>query len=270
MSSENDKRRVGIIVAGAAGRMGRRLIALAGEDRRFSLSAAVEHVHSEEVGKDAGELAGIGRSGIPVQDHTETEFDVLIDFSVPAGTMHWLDFCIARRRAFITGVTGLGAAQLAAIEKAAREIPVLAAPNMSLGVNLMLRLVREAAGVLRDYDVEIVESHHRFKRDAPSGTAQALLEAVRTGRDAREAQAVHGRHGGALDRPAGEIGMHSLRAGDIVGEHEVILSGLGETLTVGHRAHSRDTFVRGALCAAAWIADRPPGLYSMSDVLFGA
>jgi len=184
--------------------------------------------------------------------------------------MHWLDFCLHKKRALVTGVTGLTPEHLDALEKASQQIPLLQAPNMSLGINLMLRLVRQAASALGDYDVEIVEAHHRFKRDAPSGTAGALRDAVAQGRDMNRPQVTHGRHGAELDRPAGQIGVHSLRGGDNVGEHEVLFCGLGETLALRHRAHSRDTFARGALRAASWIKHQPPGLYSMQDVLFGA
>jgi 4-hydroxy-tetrahydrodipicolinate reductase len=159
---------------------------------------------------------------------------------------------------------------MTALEEGAAEIPVLQAPNMSTGINLLLRLAREAACVLGDYEVEIVEAHHRFKRDAPSGTAAALLQAICDGRETQEAEVVFGRHGGQLDRPQPQIGMHSLRGGDNVGEHEVLFCGLGEMLALRHRATSRDTFVRGALRAAAWIKDKPAGRYSMQDVLFSS
>lgn len=270
MSERRPDTPIRIIIAGAAGRMGRRLVALSREGALFQLAAALDREDGEHNGTDSGELSGIGKNNVPIQGRTEATFDVLIDFSTPAGTTHWLDFCLARRRAFVTGVTGLTEDHRQKFSDASQSIAVLAAPNMSPGVNLMLRLVRDAAAVLADYDAEIVETHHRFKRDAPSGTANALLDALRAGRESPDAAVVHGRAGAELDRPAGQIGIHSLRAGDVVGEHDVILSGLGETLTIRHRAHSRDVFVRGALRAAAWIVDQKPGLYSMNDVLFDA
>lgn len=261
-----------LAVAGVAGRMGRRIVALAWADERFDVVAALEQSGHSTVGADAGELAGIGRKGLPVQDHTETPLDVLVDFSLPVGTEHWVDYCLVKRHAIVTGVTGLDAEQQAAVAQAARQIPIVQAANMSVGVNVLLRLVADAASVLDlDYDVEITETHHRFKADAPSGTANALLAAVCRGRDvAPEEVVVHGRCGKTGLRPVGQIGMHALRLGDTVGEHTVHFGSLGETITLGHTAHTRDTFVSGALRAAAWIVGRPAGLYSMGDVLFGS
>ncbi|UCG32158.1 MAG: 4-hydroxy-tetrahydrodipicolinate reductase [Phycisphaerales bacterium] len=270
MSGALSKTTTRVTIVGAAGRMGKRVVALAGEDPAFQLSAALEHGGHPLLGRDSGDVAGVGSNGIVMRDHTDSDFDVLIDFSLPAGTMHWLDFCLHKRRAFVTGVTGLADEHMTALEEAAVEIPVLQAPNMSTGINLLLRLAHEAARVLGDYDVEIVEAHHRFKRDAPSGTAAALLQAVCDGRETQEAEVVFGRHGGQLDRPQSQIGMHSLRGGDNVGEHKVLFCGLGEMMTLRHRATSRDTFVRGALRAAAWIKEKPAGRYSMQDVLFGS
>ncbi len=258
-----------LAIAGAAGRMGRRLVALAGQDERFELVAALEATGHPDVGADSGELAGIGANRLFIQDRTETEFQVLIDFSTPTGTAHWLDYCLVRSRAMVIGTTGHSDEQEATIREAAQTIPVLKAPNMSIGVNLLFRLVGQAAEQLGpDYDVEILESHHRFKKDAPSGTALGLLQSVSqaAGRS-REAKAVFGRHGQTGERPAGQIGVHALRIGDTVGEHEVHFGTLGETVILKHVAHTRDTFVHGALRAAAWIVDKPAGLYSMQDVL---
>jgi 4-hydroxy-tetrahydrodipicolinate reductase len=270
MSGARSKPTTRVIIAGAAGRMGNRLVALAEEDPAFQLCAALEHGGHPLVGRDSGEVAGVGSNGIVIRDHTDSDFDILIDFSLPAGTMHWLDFCRYKRHAFVTGVTGLADEHMAALEEAAADIPVLAAPNMSTGINLLLRLAREAAAVLGHYDVEIIEVHHRFKRDAPSGTAAALVQAVCDGREAQDAEVVFGRHGGQLERPPGQIGVHSIRGGDNVGEHDVLFCGLGETVTLRHQATSRDTFARGALRAAAWIKDKPAGRYSMQDVLFAS
>ena len=265
--SEQNEHIVRAAVVGAAGRMGRRLIALAAEDDTVEVVSAVESAACPHAGADAGELAGIGRSGIKVSPELAGDPDVVIDFSLPAGTRHWLAACVRAGLPFVTGVTGFGDEHQAELAQAGRKIPLLVAPNMSRGINLLLRLVRDAAGVLRDYDVEIVETHHRFKRDAPSGTAKALGEAVQAGRDAPRDVVVHGRVGTDLDRPAGQIGIHSLRAGDVVGRHEVLFSAAGESLTLSHTAHSRDTFVRGALRAARWIVGKPAGCYSMQDVL---
>ena len=260
-----------LAIAGAAGRMGGRLIALANLEPRFELAAALEDTADPHVGEDAGELAGVGKLHLPVQDHTETEFDVLIDFSRPAGTMHWLEYCLTYKRAMVIGTTGHSPEQLREIEAAARQIPLLKASNMSLGVNVMLGLVAEAAAALGDgYDIEIVEAHHRFKMDAPSGTALSLRDSIlkATGRDPQK-DVIYGRHGETGKRPPRQIGIHALRMGDTVGEHEVHFGALGETLVIRHSAHTRDTFASGALRAAAWLADKPAGRYDMTHVLRG-
>jgi 4-hydroxy-tetrahydrodipicolinate reductase len=190
---------------------------------------------------------------------------------LPGATLHWLTYARSQKKPMVIGTTGHASDQLAAIEQASRDIPILKAPNMSVGVNLLLRVVGQVAKALGPpYDVEIVESHHRFKADAPSGTALALLDAIcrATGRN-RDKEAIFGRRGQTGQRPAGQIGVHALRLGDVVGQHDIHFCTLGETVTLRHVAHTRDTFVYGALRAAEWIAARPPGLYSMQDVLFG-
>lgn len=251
-----------LAVAGAAGRMGQRIIALAGEDDRFDVMAALEKTGHPRVGDRIDEL--------PIQDHTDTEIDVLIDFTLPDGTMHWLEFCQARKAPMVIGTTGHTAEQVATIEEAARTIPILKATNMSVGVNLVFKLAAQMAAALgEEYDIEIVESHHRFKIDAPSGTATSIRDAIldATGRDAAK-DVIYGRQGETGQRPARQIGMHSLRIGDTVGEHEVHFGNLGETLVLRHAAHTRDTFAGGALRAASWLADKPAGrLYSMLDAL---
>lgn len=261
-----------LAISGAAGRMGRRLIALATEDSDFTLTMALEHTECNHLGEDAGVLAGVGVLNIPITTEVEGDWDVLIDFSTPAGTMHYLDACLQTNRRLVTGTTGLDDEQLARIESAAREIPIVRAANMSIGVNVLLRAVKLMAATLdASFDVEISETHHRFKVDAPSGTAIALRDAVVEGRtvhDGPDPAVVHGREGQVGPRPAGEIGMHALRVGDTVGDHTVYFGSLGETLTLGHSAHSRDTFAAGALRAAQWLANNEAGLYSMQDVLF--
>lgn len=247
--------------------MGRRIIALASTDAGLSCVAAIEPESSEHLGRDAGELAGIGCNGIKVCSRLESDFDVLIDFSTAHASIGWLKSCRERRRPMVVGTTGHDESALTAIREAAREMAVLKAPNMSVGVNVVLRLVEVAARMLdATYDVEISETHHRFKTDAPSGTAIALRDAVLKGRGAA-AETTYGRQGQIGERPAGQIGMHSLRVGDTVGEHAVAFGNLGETISIGHSAHSRDTFAAGALRAAKWIVGRPAGLYGMADVL---
>ena len=257
-----------IAITGAAGRMGRRIVALAIQAERFDIAAALESAGHEAIGKDAGELAGVGTFGVPVTAELTGRPDVLIDFSLPAGTMRWLTACRERAVAMVIGTTGLTASQQAEVADTGARIPIVHAANMSVGVNLLLKLVGQVAAALgMEYDVEIAETHHRFKKDAPSGTAIALARRIceATGRDYDEA-AVFGRQG-VCPRGPGEIGIHALRVGDTVGEHTVHFGNLGETITLGHVAHTRDTFARGALRAAEWLTGRPPGLYDMQDVL---
>lgn len=253
--------------------MGRRIIAVASQDARFQLVAALEAEGSPMLGSDAGELAGVGTLSVAVTPAPPVAFDVLIDFSSPAGTHRCLEFCLAAGRPIVVGTTGHDAGVVRALTEAASKIPVLKSANMSVGVNVLLRVVKELGSVLdTTYDVEITESHHRFKADAPSGTALALRDAVIEGRTvggAAEPTLVYGRHGQTGHRPAGEIGIHALRIGDTVGDHTVAFGNLGETISVSHSAHSRDTFASGALRAAAWIIGRGPGHYDMQDVLFG-
>jgi len=257
-----------IALTGAAGRMGKRIAALAIESEQFDIVAALEVVGHPDIGKDIGELAGVGTFGLALTSELEDTPDVMIDFSLPEGTMRFVPMCRAAGVAIIIGTTGFTDSQLAEIADAASEIPVVHAANMSVGVNVLLKVVAEVARALgEDYDIEVSETHHRFKKDAPSGTAIALAKSIcaATGKEYGET-AVLGR-GGLCPRNPGEIGMHALRVGDTVGEHTVHFGSLGETITVGHSAHTRDTFVRGALRAALWLGDKKPGLYDMLDVL---
>ena len=257
-----------IAITGAAGRMGRRIAALAIESEQFDIVAALEATGHPEMGKDIGELAGVGAFGVTLTDELADTPDVMIDFSLPEGTMHFVPICRKAHTAMVIGTTGLTASQLAEIADAASEIAIVHAANMSVGINVLLKIVAEVAQALgEDYDIEVCETHHRFKRDAPSGTAIALARSIcaATGKDYGSA-AVLGRGGQGLRNP-GEIGMHALRVGDTVGEHAVHFGNLGETITIGHSAHTRDTFVRGALRAAQWLAGKDPGLYDMQDVL---
>lgn len=267
-----------VAVAGVAGRMGRRVAAMAIDSERFDVVAGLERPDSEAIGADIGELAGVGVFGVNVTDHLTDAPDVLIDFSLPAGTMQWLDLCRDSGLAMVTGTTGLTESQKAEIADAAATIPIVKAVNMSVGVNVLLKIVTQVARALgEDYDIEISEVHHRFKVDAPSGTAVALAKAIcaATGRDYDES-VVLGR-GGHCPRRGGEIGIHSARIGDTVGRHDVSFGCLGETVTLSHTAHSRDTFAAGALRAAAWLVGparsdsarwrKGPGLYSMQTVL---
>lgn len=249
--------------------MGQRLIALAGETEGVALVGAVEAAGHPDQGKDAGELAGVGALGVTVRDALPANADVAIDFSIPVGTRAILAACCDTGCGLVIGTTGLSADDHRAIDAAGEKIAVLQAANMSLGVNLLLALVGDVAAKLGDdYDIEIVEAHHRFKQDAPSGTALALADAIceATGKTLA-GDVVHGRAGGDVKRRRGEIGMHAMRLGDVVGRHTVHYATLGEEIQIGHVASHRDVFARGALRAAAWLAGRGPGRYTMRDVL---
>jgi len=259
-----------LVVVGAGGRMGKRIVALGAEVGDFEIAGAVEGSDHPDLGKDAGVIAGVGSLGVTLQDDFPGQrADVVIDFSLPQATAKTLAFCTGHKAALVLGTTGLGPDQKAAVETAARQVPIVCATNMSVGMNVLFALVGKMAAMLGpDYDVEIVEKHHRFKKDSPSGSALTLAEQIckETGRSFPDGL-VHGREGkDALRRP-GTIGMHAVRAGDITGEHTVIFGALGETVSVHHSAHSRDTLVRGALRAARWGVTQKPGLYSMRDVL---
>jgi 4-hydroxy-tetrahydrodipicolinate reductase len=257
-----------IAINGANGRMGRRVAALAIESGQFDIVAALEAAGNDSLGRDIGELAGLESLGVNVTAELTARPDALIDFSTPAGTLAALAACRKARSAMVIGTTGLTDSQRAEIAEAAKDIAIVASPNMSVGVNVLLKIVAEIAKALGpNYDVEIAETHHRFKADAPSGTAIALARSIcaALGKEYDQA-AVFGRSGQA-PRKSGQIGLHALRVGDTVGEHVVHFGNLGETITIGHSAHTRDTFARGALRAAAWLIGQKPGLYSMADVL---
>lgn len=255
---------VRLAVTGAAGRMGTRIIELAGENPQLQVVAALEAASHPKIGQSIV-------PGVKLVEKIEADFDVMIDFSHPDATLGWLDLVQKAGKRIVVGTTGHNAQQLEQIAQAANRIAVVKAANMSVGVNLLLRVVGEVAKVLGpDYDIEIVEGHHRFKKDAPSGTALALADAVCKALGKNPADTlVHGREGREALRQPGTIGMHAMRLGDTVGEHEVFYGTLGETISIKHSAHTRDTFVKGALRAAAWLATKPAGLYSMQDVLFG-
>ena len=263
---------VDVVVAGAAGRMGARIIACLADTPDLRLAAALEAPHHPQLGRDAGEVAGVGRTDVPLGDDARAAIvagRLLIEFSTPEATLEHLRLVAAAGARAVIGTTGLSPAQREEIADLGRRAAILLSPNMSVAVNLAFKLLATMARALGDdYDVEITEIHHRFKKDAPSGTAARMAEVVAEalGRDLGQV-AVHGRQGLPGERSAKEIGVLSLRSGDVVGEHTVSFGALGERLELTHRAHSRDTFARGALRAARWMAGRPPGLYSMQDVL---
>jgi 4-hydroxy-tetrahydrodipicolinate reductase len=251
--------------------MGATLTRVIGETEGARLTAAVEHGGSAALGKDAGLLAGVAANAVAIAGEPPAAgvADVWIDFSVATATAAVAAAAAERGAALVVGTTGVSADGKAALAAAARRVPVVFAPNMSVGVNVLLQLVADAARLLGPgYDLEIVETHHRLKRDAPSGTALRLAEALAeaTGRDlGRDAR--YARHGDVGPRSASEIGIQTLRGGDVVGDHTVFFLGLGERIELTHKASSRETFARGAVRAALWTAGRPPGLYDMRDVL---
>ena len=260
------------VIVGAAGRMGQALIRASAARTDLRIGAAISSAGSKVLGRDAGEVAGAARLGVPVTDDLAAalpECDVAIDFSHATATAASLAACVAAGRPLLIGTTGLRADAGQELERAARHIALLVAPNTSLGVTVLLELVRQCARALpRHFDVEILESHHRLKKDAPSGTALALGHVVAEARgQALEEVGVRGRAGPEVPRREGEIGFAVLRGGDVVGEHTVIFAGAGEQLSLTHRATDRSIFARGALDAAVWLASRPPGRYAMRDIL---
>jgi 4-hydroxy-tetrahydrodipicolinate reductase len=261
-----------VAMLGASGRMGRTIVPLLAEAADLRLSGALAAPGDPAVGLDAGALAGGEPLAVPITDDASLALDgaqVAIDFTLPAASVANARLCGGRRCGLVVGTTGHDAAQRAALEAVAREIPVVLAPNMSLGVTLLLRLAELAARALDDqYDIEVFEAHHRNKVDAPSGTALALGAAAARGRGTTlESVAEYARHGHTGVRGRGRIGFSVLRGGDIVGEHRLVFAGPGEQVELVHSAQDRSGFARGALVAARWVAGRPAGLYSMLDVL---
>lgn len=259
----------GIALTGVNGRMGRALVQAIHDDQHSQLAAAFVRSGSSLTGADAGEMAGVGRLSVPIQDQFDASaFDVLIDFTLPEVTNCHVDACVAANKPIVIGTTGLSEAQIQHLAVAAQQIPIVFAPNYSVGVNLLLGLVAQAAQVLIDYDIEVVEAHHRYKVDAPSGTAlrlgQAAADALGWNLDD---VAVYGREGITGERPQQQIGFATMRGGDVVGDHTVLFAGLGERVELTHKASSRLTFAQGAVRAARWLAQQPAGLYDMQDVL---
>lgn len=260
-----------IAINGATGRMGRAIIQAAASGG-LRLGAAIEKSGNAEIGRDAGALAGLAPANILVSDNLEkcsANFDVLIDFTRPEATLAALAVCVSARKAMVIGTTGFTAEQKAQIETAAQEIPICMSGNFSIGINLLQKLVTEAARALGEsFDIEIIDAHHRHKVDAPSGTALMLGQAAAkgAGRDL-SACAVYERYGHTGARDARTIGFSTVRGGDVVGDHTVMFLGEGERVELTHKASNRLNFANGAVRAAAWLSGQPAGLYSMSDVL---
>lgn len=261
-----------IAIVGAPGRMGRNLIQAVQQAEGVALGAALARSGSSLLGADAGELAGIGKTGVIVSDDLQkvvNDFDVLIDFTRPEGTLEYMAFCRQHNKAMVIGTTGFDEAGKAAIRAAAEEIGIVFAANFSVGVNLVLNLLQQAAKVMGDYaDIEIVEAHHRHKVDAPSGTALAMGEAIADAMKWNlDEHAVYAREGHTGERKAQTIGFATVRAGDIVGEHTAMFADIGERVEITHKASSRMTFANGAVKAASWLKSKKSGLYDMRDVL---
>ncbi|MCH8828261.1 MAG: 4-hydroxy-tetrahydrodipicolinate reductase [Planctomycetes bacterium] len=258
-----------IAVNGAGGRMGQRIVALSHADNALTVAAALEYGEYPRLEEDAGEVAGVGNIGVPIRSQLSERVDVVIDFSTPAGLTEMATLCGERGIGLVAAATGLNDEQRETVLAAAQTAAVVIAPNMSLAVNLTMKLVQQAARALRSLsagvDVEIIERHHRFKEDAPSGTALKFGEIVAA--EMGQTEHVHGRQGRPGQRPRHEIGYHALRTGDNIGEHTIVFGMMGETIDITVRGHTRDSYAYGALAAAKFLATQKPGLYSMEDVL---
>ncbi len=258
------------IVVGAAGKMGSRIIHMIHETSSISLYRAVERPDHPAIGKDIGEVIGLGKMNILLEGSLgKAGGDVIINFTNPKSSIESLELAKETGSAIVIGTTGLSPEQLERMKDFAKSVRCVFSPNMSVGVNVMFKVVQEVAQTLGpDYDIEIFEAHHRLKKDSPSGTAVKLGELVAkaVGRDFGKV-GIYGRKGMVGERTRDEIGMQVIRAGDIVGEHTVLFGGIGERLEIIHRAHSRDNFARGAIRAALWVVNQPYGLYDMQDVL---
>jgi 4-hydroxy-tetrahydrodipicolinate reductase len=261
------ERLIRIAVHGATGRMGKRVCDLVRQDAALKLSAALASPSSKALGQDVGVVAGFGACGILVDSALPTDLDAVIDFSSPEACLEIVAQSAKRGIPVVVATTGFTVEQKSEVESAAKKTALLIAANCSLVVNVLMKLTETAGQTLRgrDFDVEIIERHHRFKADAPSGTALAFAQILQStmGLDVQR----HGREGITGVRPRNEIGLHAVRAGDNVGEHTIIFSTLGETMELVHKGHSRDSYAKGAIAAARFLAGKPPGLYSMADVL---
>ncbi len=263
-------REIKAIVVGAAGKMGGRIIHIINETPSIRLHRAIERSDHPSLGKDIGEVIGLGKMNIPLEGGLKGKGgDVIINFTSPQASLESLEFAKEVGLAVVLGTTGLSPDQIERIKDFSKSVRCVFSPNMSVGVNVMFKTVQEVAKALGpDYDIEIVEAHHRLKKDSPSGTAVKLGELVAqaVGRNFSQV-GIYGRKGMVGERTKEEIGMQVIRAGDIVGEHTVLFGGIGERLEIIHRAHSRDNFARGAVRAALWVVNQPNGLYDMQDVL---
>lgn len=258
-----------VAIHGAGGRMGQRLVALGTADPHVEIAAAIDAADHPDVGRDAGMLASIGDIGLPLTSKWPNQVDVVIDFSVPEASQSLVDYCVNQRVPLVFATTGLSVAQENGLQVASNTIPIVKAASMSLAVNLTMKLSEIAGRALKDHptgaDVEIIERHHRFKEDAPSGTALAFGTIIASAMGQTVHQ--HGRSGRPGPRSHDEIGYHAVRVGDNPGEHSIVFGLMGETIELRVAATNRDCYAQGALVAARWLQGKPPGLYNMQDVL---
>lgn len=260
------------VVTGAAGRMGARIINIINNTPGIELSGALERKGHPALNKDAGIFSGIGSIGVSISSglvETIGGADVVIDFTTAEASMENLKAASKAGKGMVIGSTGFTSSQMEEVKGLCKDVPCVLSPNMSVGVNVMLKVLHDTARILGDeYDVEIVEAHHRLKKDAPSGTAMKMAEVLADALNRNlEEVGVYSRHGIIGERSKKEIGIQTLRGGDIVGDHTVLFAGIGERLEFIHRAHTRDNFARGAVKAALWVVGKKPGLYDMQDVL---
>lgn len=260
----SDDNMIRLAIAGAAGRMGRCILECASRDQLFTITAALTSADCPHL----GQTIRIDNKDYLFRDSLDEPCDVLIDFTLAEGTMHWLEICASKKIPMVIGATGHNEEQIKAIDKVSASIPIVKAPNCSVGIQAIANVLNKIAKDLgTGYDVEIVESHHRNKIDAPSGTALSLANIIAKATNRSKDDFIFGRQSQTGQRPGGQIAIHSVRMGEIVGQHEIHFSGHGETVTLRHTAHSRDTFAAGAFRAATWITNQPPGLYTMKNVL---
>lgn len=263
---------VNIIVSGCMGRMGKSIIKLANFDKEIEIIGALEAPKHTFLGKDIGEVLGLGVLDVKISDKLDKSLkkaEVIIEFTNPAVTLHHLEIAKKAKKGMVIGTTGLKEEDIEKIKDASKKIPVVFSPNMSLGVNLLFELVSDCVKRLgRDYDIEIMEAHHRFKKDAPSGTAKEFAQIIANAmKEELSRISVYGRSGIIGERPDNELGIHSVRGGDIVGDHTIMFCGMGERIELTHRAHSRDAFSQGAIRAAKFVAKKKNGFFTMKDVL---
>jgi len=261
-----------MVVCGGCGKMGSKVAQLIHQNKDMGLIGIIESPSHPEIGKDWGMSVGLGNTGIIIKDNLEEiiqKADQIVEFTNPKISLQHLKIVSKYKKAMIVGTTGFSPEEVERISKLAQDVPFLLSPNMSLGVNLLFKLAAETAAALGDdYDIEIVEAHHRFKKDAPSGTAKKLAQEIAKAKEVNLNEvAIYGREGIIGERKKGEIGIHSIRSGDITGEHTVMFTALGERLELTHKAHSRDTFAYGTIQAIKFMEGKPAGFYDMKDVL---